>query len=232
MIGEFYFDLSSFTSILTLLLVVVSIIYFYFEIKKINNHISFLEECYNSLNINFKNNDINNGINNKNNILDTVTVDDTNSEDNLKTDELKKDIIIDIDDKGTINNEWGEINNLMNNQETFKNQDVHELTKEDVQESFKNQDVHELTKEDVHESFKNQDILGLPPNEDINNDIDDILNSFDNDNDLSIKTIETVNYESMTVSELKKILTDNELPVSGNKTKLISRIKEHRSIEM
>ena len=36
----------------------------------------------------------------------------------------------------------------------------------------------------------------------------------------------------MTVSELKKILTDNELPVSGNKTKLISRIKEHRSIEM
>jgi hypothetical protein len=31
----------------------------------------------------------------------------------------------------------------------------------------------------------------------------------------------------MTVSQLKKILSDKELPVSGNKTKLIERIKEN-----
>jgi hypothetical protein len=32
-------------------------------------------------------------------------------------------------------------------------------------------------------------------------------------------------YKDMTVSELKKILSDKNLPVSGNKTKLIERIE-------
>ena len=32
----------------------------------------------------------------------------------------------------------------------------------------------------------------------------------------------------MTVSELKKILVEMKLPVSGNKTKLIERIKENK----
>ena len=32
----------------------------------------------------------------------------------------------------------------------------------------------------------------------------------------------------MTVSELKKVLTDMNLPVSGNKTKLVERILENK----
>jgi len=35
----------------------------------------------------------------------------------------------------------------------------------------------------------------------------------------------STDYEKMTISQLKKILSDKELPVSGNKTKLIQRIK-------
>ena len=33
----------------------------------------------------------------------------------------------------------------------------------------------------------------------------------------------------MTVSELKKVLTDMNLPVSGNKSKLVERILENKS---
>lgn len=232
MIGEFYFDLSSLTSIITLLLVIVAIIYFYFEIKKINNHISFLEECYNSLNVNPQNNDITD----KEIKLDSVVVDNINYDDELKncttdtsinttdktdTTDTKSDTTNNTDKENT--NEWSEINNLMNTEDT------HELEKEDFQES--NKELNESNKV-IQESLQNQDLLGSTTTEDINEDIDNILNSFDDNNDLSIKTIETTNYENMTVSELKKILTDNGLPVSGNKTKLISRIKEHRSIEM
>ena len=229
MIGEFYFDLSSLTSILTLLLVIVAIIYFYFEIKKINDHISFLEECYNSLNVNPQNNDMTD----KEIKLDSIVVDNINYDDELKnyttdtttntndTTDNKSDITNNTDKENT--NEWSEINNLMNTE------DNHELEKEDFQESKK--EFNESNK-DIQDSLENQDLLGSTTTEDINEDIDNILNSFDDNNDLSIKTIETTNYENMTVSELKKILTDNGLPVSGNKTKLISRIKEHRSIEM
>ena len=38
----------------------------------------------------------------------------------------------------------------------------------------------------------------------------------------------TKEYIDMTVSELKKILVEMNLPVSGNKTKLIERILENK----
>tara|TARA_B110000902_G_scaffold249632_1_gene308009 strand:- start:408 stop:755 length:348 start_codon:yes stop_codon:yes gene_type:complete len=55
-------------------------------------------------------------------------------------------------------------------------------------------------------------------------EIDDIMEDILNQHDTKI--IEQ-DYSKMTVSELKKILTDKNLTVSGNKTKLIERIKEN-----
>ena len=69
------------------------------------------------------------------------------------------------------------------------------------------------------------------------NSLSDILNV---DSDLTkidefIQTIKsdkqessTKDYNDMTVSELKKILVDMKLPVSGNKTKLVERILENK----
>ena len=69
------------------------------------------------------------------------------------------------------------------------------------------------------------------------NSLSDILNV---DSDLTkidefIQTIKsdkqqnaTKDYNDMTVSELKKVLTDMNLPVSGNKTKLVERILENK----
>ena len=80
------------------------------------------------------------------------------------------------------------------------------------------------------------------------NNIDNILDSLNNigdanTNDLEIGNNEEIcetseskniipNYESMTVAQLKSILTDLNLPVSGNKTKLIKRINENKSLEL
>ena len=47
--------------------------------------------------------------------------------------------------------------------------------------------------------------------------------------DMSTKDIPAKDYNDMTVSELKKVLVDMKLPVSGNKTKLIERILENKN---
>ena len=54
--------------------------------------------------------------------------------------------------------------------------------------------------------------------------IDEFINTIKENE--STKTI-SKDHDKMTVSQLKKILADKDLPVSGNKTKLIERIKEN-----
>ena len=44
-----------------------------------------------------------------------------------------------------------------------------------------------------------------------------------------MSTKDMKDYNDMTVSELKKVLVDMKLPVSGNKTKLIERILENKN---
>jgi len=53
------------------------------------------------------------------------------------------------------------------------------------------------------------------------------VNEFINTMKLSDEN-KNLDYNSMTVSQLKKILSDEGIPVSGNKTKLIERIKENK----
>ena len=45
---------------------------------------------------------------------------------------------------------------------------------------------------------------------------------------MSTKDMSTKDYNDMTVSELKKVVVDRKLPVSGNKTKLVERILENK----
>ena len=66
------------------------------------------------------------------------------------------------------------------------------------------------------------DILNV--DSDLSN-IDEYVNSIKKANETKIITKD---YNDMTVSELKQILVDMKLPVSGNKTKLIERIKENK----
>lgn len=99
-------------------------------------------------------------------------------------------------------NEWEEINNLMIN----------------IQEE--NNNIKEI-------SDKNTDNIEVQDdNKDLDN-IDDMLNNLLIQNNEPHDDVNNVDYSKMTVSELKKILVEKNLPVSGNKTKLIKRITEN-----
>jgi hypothetical protein len=109
-------------------------------------------------------------------------------------------------------------------------------------ESSRSSDLPKSIKEKIYDNPENNnasidDILS-DKNIITDNSLSDILNV---DSDLSkidefMKTVKKENelkiipkdYNDMTVSELKKVLVDMNLPVSGNKTKLIERIKENK----
>ena len=55
--------------------------------------------------------------------------------------------------------------------------------------------------------------------------IDEFIQNIKSDRE---ETVTTKDYNDMTVSELKKVLTDMNLPVSGNKSKLVERILENK----
>ena len=60
------------------------------------------------------------------------------------------------------------------------------------------------------------------------NKIDEFIQNIKSDKEESATKDMTKDYNDMTVSELKKVLTDMKLPVSGNKTKLVERILENK----
>ena len=57
--------------------------------------------------------------------------------------------------------------------------------------------------------------------------IDEFIQTIKSDKEES-STKDMKDYNDMTVSELKKVLVDMNLPVSGNKTKLVERILENK----
>jgi hypothetical protein len=59
--------------------------------------------------------------------------------------------------------------------------------------------------------------------------IDEFIQNIKSDKEeTTTKDMSTKDYNDMTVSELKKVLVDMKLPVSGNKTKLVERILENK----
>jgi hypothetical protein len=81
------------------------------------------------------------------------------------------------------------------------------------------------SKTDSDDSDDSDDIDDIDDSDD-SDDIDDIDKLIGND-DISLENKEEINYSQLTVNELKSILSQKNLPLSGNKTKLIERIKSN-----
>ena len=124
--------------------------------------------------------------------------------------------------------EWSHIHQQMNKEDDIKSssdsedsEDVLENVLEDIKPENNSANIDEiLAGKNIITDNSLSDILNV--DSDLNK-IDEFINTI-KENELT-KTIST-DYDKMTVSQLKKILSDKELPVSGNKTKLIERIKE------
>lgn len=121
-----------------------------------------------------------------------------------KVEEVKKD-----DEKEDA--EWSDIDKLMKDDN---------INFDDVEDVKSNNEVDPLQSFSIDDMLK--DISGD------NQDIDkDDLQGESSDTNIDIKS-NVLDYDSMTVTELKQILVEKNLPVSGNKTKLIQRILDNK----
>jgi hypothetical protein len=106
--------------------------------------------------------------------------------------------------------------------------DDHAISQEEIEKDYgKSQFDNETNNASIDDILADKHII-------TDNSLSDILN-IDNDLSnidefmLSMKNSEPKKeYNDMTVSELKKVLIEMSLPVSGNKTKLIERILENK----
>lgn len=122
-----------------------------------------------------------------------------------KVDEVKK-------DDGKVDAEWSEIDKLMKDDN---------INFDDVEDVKLNNEVDPLQSFSIDDMLK--DISG--DNQDVD-DKDELLGE-PSDTIIDIKS-NVLDYDSMTVTELKQILVEKNLPVSGNKTKLIQRILDNK----
>ena len=121
---------------------------------------------------------------------------------------------------------------------------IEEVKKDDKKEDAEWSDIDKLMKDD---NINFDDVEDVKLNNEVDPlqsfSIDDMLKDISGDNpdvddkdDLQGESSDTVidiksnvlDYDSMTVTELKQILVEKNLPVSGNKTKLIQRILDNK----
>ena len=203
---EIHLDFLNLNYLFIILLVLLIGLYLYYEIHKIKLII----------------NDIQYKLNQKENLIGEV-VRPVNYKDEMII-PLKEDNVTSLTNEV---DEWSHIHQQMNKEDDIESSSDSEDVLEDVE------DVEDIKPENnsanIDEILAGKNIITDNSLSDILN-VDSDLNKIDEfintikENELT-KTIST-DYDKMTVSQLKKILSDKELTVSGNKTKLIERIKE------
>ena len=204
---EIHLDFLNLNYLFIILLVLLIGVYLYYEIHKIKLII----------------NDIQYKFNQRENHIEEVVCPV-----NYK-DEMIVPLAEDHDTSLTKVDEWSHIHQQMNKEDDIESSSDSENDLGDVLEDVLGDVKPENNSANIDEILAGKNIITDNSLSDILN-VDSDLNKIDEfintikENELT-KTIST-DYDKMTVSQLKKILSDKELPVSGNKTKLIERIKE------
>ena len=225
MSAEIHFDFSSIQSILIIGLIILVGAYLYYEIHKIKVQINKIDQELTHIHNSKLTGSQANQLINPTEVLSEEPIANQVFEESPIDQSIPPDI-------NTGGDEWNAIHHLMNNFETENNTD----NPSDIaggSPDLKNE-ITDLPDETIDLP---DDVIDLPVSDapaeqrtimdDLNQnveEIDDIMDDIMNQHDTKI--IEP-DYSKMTVSELKKILTDKNLTVSGNKTKLIERIKEN-----
>jgi hypothetical protein len=248
--GEIHLDFLNFNTIILTLLILLIGGYLYYEIYKVN---ITLEDINLRLNYCMNNdtgksfvNDGGSSIPNNDAYGDAVDIRDSvdirDDVDTVDTVDIRDDV--DIRDIRDIKRQmdYDDSEDRSDSGEDRSDSDRDRSDSEDDNDDNDNNDIsqEEIEKDYGKAQFDNEtnnasidDILS-DKNIITDNSLSDILNV---DNDLSnidefmmsIKNSEPKKeYNEMTVTELKKVLSDMSLPVSGNKTKLIERILENK----
>ena len=242
-----------FNSILLIILIISIGAYLYYEIYKMKNSLNEIQNKILSLKT-IQNNDIEsninqivsnpvNDINQTNNIsLQQTSIpnkiqeeeiklssirqqmnnnyrdDDSRSDDSRSDDSRSDDSRSDDSRSDDSRSDDSDSESRISQSEIEKNYGKNEFEKEN-----NNANIDEiLSGKNIITDNSLSDILNV--DSDLTN-IDEYMNSIKQANETKIITKD---YNDMTVTELKQVLVEMNLPVSGNKTKLIERIKENK----
>ena len=139
----------------------------------------------------------------------------------MEHEEIHDDIVMGEEPmKDEISDEWKNISEQMkNDSDSEDDSDKKVLTyiRDEVELNIENSRDEQITDaDDLLKSFTIDEML-----KDINSDEKEELNQ-----EIQVENTE-LDYKGMTVSQLKSILVEKNLPVSGNKTKLIQRILDN-----
>ena len=249
------FDFSSFQNIILILLVIGASIYFFLELNKIKKNIKEIElDLYKNQNQQNQLNELSSGISNINQSHNDIEsqphdIQTTNEPINEPTTEMNS-------KQQDINphDVWNDINTLMHGEQESKNEleELSDDNESDREESDREESDGEESdgegsdeEESERDESRPEDRFKVIKNTGEQNDIDSILNDITNlDNEMENNEMENnemennemksiqPDYKSMTVSQLKTILSELDLPVSGNKTKLIQRIEENNTLQL
>ena len=235
--NEIHFDFLNFNTILCILLILVIGGYLYYEIHKLKK----IQDDINSK--------LNYYIDNTEHLLKDVNLisepinNHTNDHTNDHISEIREEI------KPELNNELISETDVIEKQmnkdsdsesDSQSDSDSDSQSDSDSESRISQSEIEkDYGKDDFEQENNNASIDDILSDKHIitDNSLSDILNV---DSDLTkidefIQNIKTdkediqKDYNDMTVSELKKVLVDMNLPVSGNKTKLIERILENKN---
>ena len=237
MSNEIHFDFSSLQNIIVILLIIGIGIYVYFELNKIKKNITEIEfELYNIkrannlINEEYQNNDT------QENINDTMNETQGSSQENINDTE---------NPNMSYNNPWNDIHTLMQNNSEYPSEkcndenlsdgNLSDGNSSDRRSLDGNSSNRNLSDGNLSDGNSNDGNLSdEEPNINIDDDISKILSDVTNIASEVNKEIKSIkpDYKTMTVSQLKGILSELSLPISGNKTKLIQRIKENNTLQL
>ncbi len=249
---EAHIDFFNFNSILLIILIISIGVYLYYEIYKMKNTINEIQSKLISL----KTNDIEsnitqivsnpvNDINQTNNINPLpISVPNKIQEDEIKLSNIKQQMnnnyrddrsVSDSDDSRSDDSRSDDSRSDDSRSDDSRSDDSDSesrISQSEIEKDYgKNEFEQENNNANIDEILSGKNIITdnslsdiLNVDSDLSN-IDEYMNSIKQANE---KKIITKDYNDMTVSELKQILVDMKLPVSGNKTKLIERIKENK----
>jgi len=242
-----------FNSILLIILIISIGAYLYYEIYKMKNSLNEIQNKILSLKT-IQNNDIEsninqivsnpvNDINQTNNIsLQPTSVPNKIQEEEIKLSSIRQQMDNNYRDDDSVSDDSRSDDSRSDDSRSddsrsddSRSDDSDSESRISQSEIEKNYGKNEFEKENnnanIDEILSGKNIITDNSLSDILNvdsdltNIDEYMNSIKQANETKIITKD---YNDMTVSELKQVLVEMNLPVSGNKTKLIERIKENK----
>ena len=251
--GSLQFDSGNLTNILVIVLIIGLGVYVYFELQKIKNRLSEIENRISQSPIANEPMIQTTRVNIQDNIQDTLQGNDEPRDMN------ESEVSPANEFTPLPNDEQEHSYKQINIQEQQQYQEQKELSEDEIQALMDDEPLSEMS--DDNQSNGSSDVMGVlaslaptkkpeEPEESLNMDEDNIpeeifeniQDAIENITNLSEqaaqKDTEAVSadaekdYSKMTVNQLKTILTDLNLPTSGNKTKLIERIQQNKSLKI